>query len=298
MKKPWVVLAVACLIGLGAAGWALSGNAMASGIRGTADNITESGMNVNGKTVFIDTNTKIDGILVNGAMVKVKTRKGEQGLVATSIQVTEPAADRQNEEVESESEGENENEAENTESLENEISGAVTSYSSGTLVVDGKTIIVNNSARIEGEVRVGASVEVEAQTQPDGTLLAVRIEVEDEEVAGQQEQKHREEADDDDEADEQGLPPASIPQPPPPPANSTPISFSAVIQPIISQNCVTCHSNMATHSGLMGYVNPGNPGSSALYRAIAGGSMPRGGSLSSTQIQAIADWISQGAANN
>ena len=299
MKKPWIVVAVACLVGLGAAGWMLSGNALASGIKGTADNITDSSLSVSGKTVLIDSNTRIEGNLTPGARVEVKTRKDESGPIATLIHVTSASERTVTDEADNENENENPSEGENEQSQGNsEIEGVVTSVSGDTFVVDGKTIILNNSTRIEGEVRVGSDVEVEAQTQPDGTLLAVKIEMGEEVEVDQQEQRYREADDDEEEAEEQGLHSASIPQPTPPPANSTPVSYSSSVQPIVSQNCVTCHSNMATYSGLMKYVNPGNAGSSTIYRAIAGGGMPPGSSLSPSQIKAIADWIWQGAPNN
>ena len=52
----------------------------------------------------------------------------------------------------------------------------------GTWQVSGKTIQVTETTRIDqemGALGVGVAVEVEGETQPDGSILASEVEVED-----------------------------------------------------------------------------------------------------------------------
>jgi Protein of unknown function (DUF1553)/Protein of unknown function (DUF1549)/Planctomycete cytochrome C len=97
------------------------------------------------------------------------------------------------------------------------------------------------------------------------------------------------------------------------PANAqTPVSFSKDIQPILEQNCLTCHGasmqssrlNLSTfedalRGGARGSaIVPGSAEDSRLYRMVAGldkPSMPLGGpKLTDVQIAAIKTWINQG----
>ncbi|MBI4304596.1 MAG: cytochrome c [Chloroflexi bacterium] len=93
---------------------------------------------------------------------------------------------------------------------------------------------------------------------------------------------------------------------------STPgaVSYSATIQPIFNSSCVSCHGvrgaediNLTSYSATMGsrVVVPGRASNSKLYRSVSDAGddrMPPGGNLSARQVQAIADWINQGARDN
>ncbi len=82
------------------------------------------------------------------------------------------------------------------------------------------------------------------------------------------------------------------------------VSFSGTVWPIINTNCVGCHKgssasagvDLSSYSSILHYVTPYDAAHSTLYNSLT--SMPPGGSLSSTDKQAIADWINQGALNN
>ena len=97
------------------------------------------------------------------------------------------------------------------------------------------------------------------------------------------------------------------------PANAqTPVSFSKDIQPILEQNCWSCHGasmqssrlDLSTLEGALrggargSAVVPGRAEDSRLYRMVAGldkPAMPLGGSkLTDAQIAAIKNWIDQG----
>jgi hypothetical protein len=68
-------------------------------------------------------------------------------------------------------------------------------------------------------------------------------------------------------------------------------SYSTDVAPLIHTYCSSCHSNFSTYSQL--YASKGN-----VRSAIVNSSMPRGGSLSNEQKDAIVCWIDNGALNN
>jgi hypothetical protein len=92
-----------------------------------------------------------------------------------------------------------------------------------------------------------------------------------------------------------------------------PVSFSKDIQPILEQNCLSCHGpsmqssrlNLSTLEGALrggargSAIVPGQAEDSRLYRMVAGldkPAMPLGGNkLADGQIAAIKSWIDQGA---
>jgi uncharacterized protein YjdB len=96
------------------------------------------------------------------------------------------------------------------------------------------------------------------------------------------------------------------------------VSYAATIQPIWTSRCTNCHSGSGADGGLKltsyallaaggnhgAQYTPGNHNISIIYTKCTntppfGVRMPEGSSaLTSTQLQAIADWIDQGALNN
>jgi hypothetical protein len=75
-----------------------------------------------------------------------------------------------------------------------------------------------------------------------------------------------------------------------PNCNGTPLFTSAVL-PIIQSNCVSCHSSYNTYAGVKASV-------SAIRSEVVSGNMPKGGSLTTDQKNAIVCWIDAGAPNN
>jgi hypothetical protein len=94
------------------------------------------------------------------------------------------------------------------------------------------------------------------------------------------------------------------------------VDYQSDIQPIFNNNCIFCHQNggsatlnLATYSGTMtgGWSGPaivaGDHQNSLLYQRIiqpigTDGSMPPNDPLSQSQIDLIAQWIDEGAANS
>jgi hypothetical protein len=98
------------------------------------------------------------------------------------------------------------------------------------------------------------------------------------------------------------------------PSNAqAPVSFSKDIQPILEQNCLTCHGHsmqssrldLSTREGAMrggarwAAIVPGQAEDSFMYRLVAGLDKPamplNGNKLSDAQIATIKNWIDQGA---
>jgi cytochrome c553 len=91
----------------------------------------------------------------------------------------------------------------------------------------------------------------------------------------------------------------------PQPTNNPNATFSYINSNILQPKCVSCHGSsggysFASYSSTVKAVTSGQPTLSPLYLSVApGGTMPQGASpLSSTDVQAISDWIGAGAPNN
>ena len=136
--------------------------------KGTISDLTGSGpytMTVANHTVKTDALTQINITLTNGALVEVRGQLQPDGSVlANSIRVED-----QTEPIEVE--------------FTARITGTLPAGLMGTWTFDnGQTVMVTASTLIDqshGAVEVGARVEVKALKQPDNSLLAVRIKVED-----------------------------------------------------------------------------------------------------------------------
>ncbi len=105
-------------------------------------------------------------------------------------------------------------------------------------------------------------------------------------------------------------------------ADGPEVSFSADVQPIITQHCVACHTpgglgyrksgrrldsydEIMRGSGARGIVEPGSAGSSTLILYVHPSAdpnmrMPFGGSteLTKPQVELLSRWVDQGAKNN
>jgi Planctomycete cytochrome C len=85
----------------------------------------------------------------------------------------------------------------------------------------------------------------------------------------------------------------------------TKFTYGAIIQPIITNQCVGCHKpgslggniDLSTYSLVMVQVNNGKLLGS-VTQAVGYSAMPKGSKLSDCQITQIKNWISAGAPNN
>ena len=68
-------------------------------------------------------------------------------------------------------------------------------------------------------------------------------------------------------------------------------SFATDVFPLVNGNCTGCHTKYANYTGI-------SVDASLIRSRIVDGSMPKGGSFTSTQKNAIVCWIDNGAPNN
>jgi hypothetical protein len=164
--RNWVAVVIAItLVTIGNLVFAQVQNAKAADIDGAADNITGTIITVGTKTLIIDSNTKIEGQLVPGAIVQIKAKVQDDGtLLATRIQVKNKNGHKQ---------GTNNETSDNRTWIQGTIQSVASDNSS--MVINGKTILINQNTRIEGQLVVGANAMVIGVAQPDGSLLAINI---------------------------------------------------------------------------------------------------------------------------
>lgn len=133
---------------------------------------------VNGLRIEVDAETEFDEIdgladLAEGMIVEVEFRRNEDGtLVALKVEVEDADDDEDDREV--------------------EVRGIVTAIAESTVDVNGLTFVVDTETRIVGDdgvaltlahLTTGMLVEVEGLRRDDGTLVALVIEVEADEVS-------------------------------------------------------------------------------------------------------------------
>jgi len=111
------------------------------------------------------------------------------------------------------------------------------------------------------------------------------------------------------------IPTMIVPTTPPTvaPAQTSAVSYSNDILPILESRCVNCHGGQRVEEGLSlktfadimagsdngPVIIPGDAGNSLLAEQIVSQEMPkRGPKLTPPQVQLILDWINQGALDN
>jgi hypothetical protein len=67
--------------------------------------------------------------------------------------------------------------------------------------------------------------------------------------------------------------PTPTPPPAPTPSPSLTVSYDQDIRPILDADCVRCHRDLSTYSGVMAYVQPGNSNSLLIAETRPGGGM-------------------------
>ena len=150
-----------------------------------------------GRSVALNSDTRIDGDLYIGAEVEIKLYVNDTGiLVATRIKVEEPDddsdstlssaidttddSDDANEDVDSEDEDEDDKPKAEDRNTEFTIEGFVSEFSSTRLVLrNNQQILINRSTEVDGTLYEGAEVKIKGIRRADGTLVALEIEVEE-----------------------------------------------------------------------------------------------------------------------
>jgi hypothetical protein len=126
--------------------------------RGIIEAISAQSWTVDGQTVRIDANTRVDesaGRALVGAIATVLAlRQDDGGLLAREIQIEQPPP---------------------TPEQPFEFQGLIESWSATQWVVGGHVLIVNSDTVIEGSPQKGLLAEVKSLRQSDGSLLAKSI---------------------------------------------------------------------------------------------------------------------------
>ncbi len=74
--------------------------------------------------------------------------------------------------------------------------------------------------------------------------------------------------------------------------------FDLLYTKIFKPKCLACHTQFASYNALMssGFITAKNPEASRLHQMVSGGQMPKNGTpLSTGEVKAIYDWISNGS---
>jgi hypothetical protein len=85
------------------------------------------------------------------------------------------------------------------------------------------------------------------------------------------------------------------------------VSFATLNSTVFSVSCLPCHNattasggyNMSTYTGVVTAVQSGNAPASMLFLQVFNNTMPPGGPpVSAANVEAIQNWINEGAPNN
>jgi len=126
-------------------------------LRGVVEAIGETSWTISGQVVLVNAATQVTGSPAVGDTVEAEGEKASDGtLTARKIQKEDADGDH-----------------------EVEFTGKVESIAAGTWSVAGRKLAVDGATRIDGDPKVGDTVEVKANEASDGSLTATRIHKED-----------------------------------------------------------------------------------------------------------------------
>ncbi|MBU3012111.1 cytochrome c [Polaribacter vadi] len=77
----------------------------------------------------------------------------------------------------------------------------------------------------------------------------------------------------------------------------TTITYTINVKPIIDNNCIQCHGSGGNFPNLTTY-NGISANATSVKAEVVSRRMPQGGSLTTTEIEAITCWVDNGALNN
>lgn len=76
------------------------------------------------------------------------------------------------------------------------------------------------------------------------------------------------------------------------------ITFAINVKPIIDNNCIQCHSTSGGQFPNLETYNGVSANSAKVKSEVESKDMPRGGTLTTAEIEAITCWVNAGALNN
>ncbi|MBI2858187.1 MAG: c-type cytochrome [Chloroflexi bacterium] len=248
---------------------------------------------VGDKTFRTNADTKLDKDLEEGATVKVTFSTQPDGFfLASELKVKHEDKGVRGELRDKGKDGDDDDDE------DKEMTGVVKAVSADSITVGDKTFKINPATEKEGDIKVGATVKVEFVGNAEGIFVAREIEAVKVTAPPTP-------------TPTTAPPPTTAPTTTPPPTTTVaPVSYAATVQPLFNQYCASCHGasaiagvDLRTHASTMasGKVTAGNAQASKLYKALNGTGapqMPPTGAIPAAGIQAVADWINQGALNN
>ena len=131
---------------------------------GIVDDISGTSWLIGGRTVEVDGRTKLKHSPGVGDRVEVRATERPDGTLL-ALRIKAEDAERRGDDEEDERDEERV-----------KFKGTVTSISGSTWVIDGRTVMVDERTELRDAPTLGDRVKVRATVQPDGTLLATRIE--------------------------------------------------------------------------------------------------------------------------
>ncbi|MBI4308040.1 MAG: hypothetical protein HY684_04470 [Chloroflexi bacterium] len=133
-------------------------------VKGLISAVSSTSWTVAGRVVQVDSNTLIQG-------------QGQVGLIAEVMAQAQPDGSLKAVRIEVSGVSRGRDMGRTQVSGIVELQGVVDALGTGQLTVGGKTVKTDSQTVVEGTLRVGAVVEVHGAGQPDGSILASRIEV-------------------------------------------------------------------------------------------------------------------------
>ncbi len=180
-------LIMVAIVVVAVSGIMLAKSASASDLEGeiaglTTDNTgSVTSIVIAGQTITVNSDTKIEGTPLEGGVIKVKYVENDGNLVAREIEVEDAADIDEDNDHDSQDEDTHEDIDDDEEiELKGAIEELITDGDTVSgIVVDGKTVLINEDTDIEGTLEIDTVVEVEYMVDGDGNLIAREIEVED-----------------------------------------------------------------------------------------------------------------------
>ena len=124
---------------------------------------------IDGKVVIITAETEVDGQIKVGDLVKVEAILGSDGsLTAKEVKLA------QSEDPEDTSE-------------DTEFTGIVEAMAADAWTIDGKVVIMTAETEVDGQIKVGDLVKVEATLGSDGSLTAKEVKLADDSASREDE---------------------------------------------------------------------------------------------------------------
>jgi hypothetical protein len=143
---------------------------------GTVERITTESWTIAGRTLVVTSATEIKGLIIVGDRVKVHAYRDTAGnWILREVEKARSSDDGRDDRS-------SDDRSDNNSTGEIEFTGIVEQITDSVWVVSGRTLIVTPASEIEGRIRIGDWVEVEAWRDRNGNLILIEIERENSDI--------------------------------------------------------------------------------------------------------------------